>query len=176
MCVAQVAENANISTKKNKGDDDVDLDSIKISIVIPEFGPILLTDADVSNAWGEEYACRVRVVLDKYSLFFRPELGHFKGEEMGIPFHDERDVKGLKQNPYSLTYRDHAAMDGILDPLHKTGQVEKVPLDRLSSPVFVVWQYNKPRVIIDLRRVNTRIIMHIRCHDKTTSSAHLAAP
>ncbi|GKZ63834.1 hypothetical protein AnigIFM50267_000120 [Aspergillus niger] len=139
VCVAQVAENANVSTKKDGGDDDVDLDGIKIPIAIPEFDPILLTDADVSNAWGEEYACRVRVVLDKYSLFFRPELGHFTGEEMGIPFHDECDVKGLKQNPYSLMYRDHAAMDGILDLLHKTGQVEKVPLDRPSSPVFVVW-------------------------------------
>ena len=116
----------------------MDLDSIKISIVIPEFDPILLTNADVSNVWGEEYACRVRVVLDKYSLFFRPELGHFTGEEMGIPFHDERDIKGLKQNSYSLMYHDHAVMDGILDPLHKTGQVEKILFDRLSSPVFVI--------------------------------------
>ncbi|OJZ84952.1 hypothetical protein ASPFODRAFT_137117 [Aspergillus luchuensis CBS 106.47] len=139
--VAQVADNANISAKRKEGDDDVDLNRIKIPIAIPEFDATLLTEADVSNAWGEEYACQVHAVLDKHSPLFHPELGRFTGKKMGIPFHDKRDIKGLKQNPYSLTYRDRAAMDGVLDPLHQTGQVEKVPLDRpspVSSSVFVV--------------------------------------
>ena len=40
------------------------------------------------------------------------------------------------------------------------GRVEKVPLGQPSaaaSPAFVVWKNRKPRVVIDLRKINTKL-------------------
>jgi hypothetical protein len=51
-------------------------------------------------------------------------------------------------------------MDDILDPLKKIGVVEDVPLGKpspVSSPAFVVWRDGKARVVVDLRRVNTKL-------------------
>ena len=79
---------------------------------------------------------------------------------MPIPFKDETDLKGLKQAPYNLTRRDRRAIDEVLDPLVKQGRVQKVPLGKPSaaaSPAFVVWKNGKPRVVVDLRRVNTKL-------------------
>ena len=49
-------------------------------------------------------------------------------------------------------------MDSILDPLVDQGRIEKVPLGTpspASSSAFVVWKAGKPRVVVDLRKVNT---------------------
>ncbi|OJD15535.1 hypothetical protein ACJ73_08973 [Blastomyces percursus] len=78
---------------------------------------------------------------------------------MPIPFKDEKDFSGLKQNPYRMSAQDKQAMDGILDPLKDSGRIEDVPLNRpspVASPAFVVWRNGKPRVVIDLRRVNSK--------------------
>lgn len=100
--------------------------------------------------------------LDKHRYLFRAELGLFNdGVEMPICFHDDKDVKGLKQPCFPLSLRDRAAMNDVLDPLLHQGRLEKVPLSKpspVSSPAFVVWSKAKPRVVIDLRRVNERLI------------------
>lgn len=88
-------------------------------------------------------------MLDKHRHLFREELGM----EISICFHDDRDVKGLKQPCFPLSLRDRAAMDDILDPLLCQGQLEKVPFTNpspVSSPAFVVGNKDKPRVVIDL--------------------------
>jgi hypothetical protein len=51
-------------------------------------------------------------------------------------------------------------MDAILDPMREEGALEDVPLGNPSpaaSPAFVVWRNGKPRVVVDLRRVNTKL-------------------
>ena len=100
-------------------------------------------------------------VLERHQTLFRPGLGRFNdGIEMPIPFRDESDIAGLKQNPFNLSQRDRRAVDSILDPLVEQGCVEKVPLgtpSAASSPAFVVWKNGKPRVVVDLRKVNTKL-------------------
>ena len=79
---------------------------------------------------------------------------------MPILFKNEKNLSGLKQLAYNLTKRDQKAMDGILNPLVAQGQVEKVPLGQpsaASSPAFIVWKNRKPRVMVDLRKVNTKL-------------------
>lgn len=79
---------------------------------------------------------------------------------MPISFKDESNVEKLKQTSYSMSVRDRKVMDEILNPLAKKGRMQKVPLGTVSSassPAFIVWKDEKPRVVIDLRKINTRL-------------------
>ena len=52
-------------------------------------------------------------------------------------------------------------MDKILDLLSDQGWVEKVPLTRpspVSSPAFIIWNKLKPHMVLDLWRVNKKLI------------------
>lgn len=54
-------------------------------------------------------------------------------------------------------------MDSILQPLRDAGVVEPVPFREVcpaSSPAFVVWRDDKPRVVVDLRKVNMKVVEH----------------
>ncbi|GBF65601.1 retrovirus-related Pol polyprotein [Trichophyton mentagrophytes] len=79
-----------------------------------------------------------------------------------MPIHlKDDDLSGLCRPAYRLTPRDWDAMDAILDPLLQGGQIEKVPLTAASpfaSPAFVVWKNDKPRIIVDMRKLNTKVI------------------
>jgi hypothetical protein len=114
------------------------------------------------QATGEpEFRDKVRQVLTEYKMLFRKSLGMFN-DGIGIPirFPDENDLAGLKQNPYRLSSKDRKAMDEILNSLKQDGRIEDAPLgdpSPVSSPVFVVWVRGKPRVVIDLRKVNTKV-------------------
>src|SRR5256886_14762521 len=80
--------------------------------------------------------------------------------EMPIPFRDEKDLTGLKQAPFSLSRRDQEVINKVLDPLVQQGRVKKVPLGQPSaaaSPAFVIWKNGKPGVVVDLRKVNTKL-------------------
>lgn len=79
---------------------------------------------------------------------------------MPIDFKTGVDILDLRQAPYSASLRDRAAMNDILDPLKEQGYVEDVPFSQpslVSAPAFLVWKNDKPRLVIDLRRVNTKL-------------------
>ena len=61
-----------------------------------------------------------------------------------------------------MSYKDRRAMDLILGPLKILGVVEDVPLGKpclAALPAFIVYRDNKPRVVVDLRRVNTKLYL-----------------
>jgi hypothetical protein len=117
--------------------------------------------ADISGHWGEEFTSKIRAVIVEHTDLFREGLGCFNNEiTMPIPFKDGTSVSDLKQTPYSLSLKDRRAMDEILDPLKAAGVIEDVPLGEpspVASPAFVIWRDGKARVIVDLRRVNTKL-------------------
>ena len=81
---------------------------------------------------------------------------------MPIPFKEGVNTDDLRQVPYNLSMRDRKAFDKLTDPLRKIGVIEPVPLGKPSqaaSPAFIVWRGDKPRLVVDLRRVNTKINM-----------------
>jgi len=78
---------------------------------------------------------------------------------MPIPFRNDADLRDLRQAPYNMLIRDRNALDSIADPLRAAGVVESVSLGKPSpaaSPAFIVWRNLKPRIVVDLRRVNTK--------------------
>jgi hypothetical protein len=120
-----------------------------------------VSQARVSSDWGPEYEGQVRALLEKHRSLFRPELGSFNdGIEMPIPFRDDVDLSKLKQSPYNLSLRDQEAINKVIDPLVEQGRVKRVPLGKPSaaaSPAFMVWKKGKPRVVVDLRKVNSAL-------------------
>ncbi|TQW04488.1 retrotransposable element [Cordyceps javanica] len=120
-----------------------------------------LSTADIATCWGEEYTQKLRELVSRHRELFRPGIGRFNdGIKMPITFREDADISDLSQRPYAISRRDRIAMDNILDPLRAAGVVEDVPLGEpcpVASPAFVVWRDDKPRVVVDLRRVNTKL-------------------
>ena len=108
-----------------------------------------------------KYKKRIQQVIDQEVDLFSSKLSKFNDEvTMLIPFKDESDVKGLKQSLYSLFRRDQKALNSVMNPLKTDSRIEDVPLKQLSvtsSPAFVVWKGNKPCVVINLYKVNTKL-------------------
>lgn len=156
--VACTTATVNVAAQ-NKPLDNVDIPS---AILEAELEPLLALEADVSGDFGPDYAFKIHQIIEKHRHLFRGELGRFNdGLEMAIPLKDETHVDGLKQAPYSLSRCDRTAMDGILDPLCQQHLSDAVPLDMpcpVASPAFVVWNNGKPRMVIDLRRLNECLI------------------
>ena len=79
---------------------------------------------------------------------------------MPIPFKPEEIVDKLKQALYNMSQRDQKAFDEVINPLQKGGQVVPVPLKQpslVASPAFVVWRKDKPQVVINMQKVNTKL-------------------
>ena len=121
-----------------------------------------MSKVQVPSDWPPEIIQELERILNKSAYLFRDEVGHFNdGVLMPIRFKDDADIEGLNQRPYRHSRSDRKAMDSVLDPLRKAGIVEPIPLGQpvpIASPAFVVWQKGKPRVVVDLRKVNTHII------------------
>ncbi|KAJ8127870.1 hypothetical protein O1611_g5767 [Lasiodiplodia mahajangana] len=117
---------------------------------------------NIPHDWGPEVLQQIKSIIHKYSRLFRPELGRFNdGVKMPINFKDGVSTDDLNQRPYIISRRDRAAMDAILQPLTDAGVVEDIPLGQpcpVASPAFVVWRKGKPRVVVDLRKVNTKVV------------------
>jgi hypothetical protein len=122
-----------------------------------------LSLANIGPEWPPEIRNQIQQVLQNNTPLFRKELGSFNdGVFMPISFKDKEDRSDLCQVLYSLSPRDRHAMDNILDPLKEIGVVEDVPLSkpaRAASPAFVVWRDSKPRVVVDLCQVNTKLFL-----------------
>jgi hypothetical protein len=87
---------------------------------------------------------------------------------MPILFKPGVNIKDLRQTPFSLSIKDRANINIILDPLKEAGVIEDVPLGQPSlavSPAFIVYRNvlnNKLilRYVVDLRRVNTKLYIN----------------
>ena len=120
-----------------------------------------VSQADISDSWGTQTKQKVESILLKHKELFRQGLGQFSdGIDMPVPFKEGVDISDLKQAPYPQSQRDRLAMDSILNPMKADGALEDVPLGQpspVASPAFVVYRNGKPRVVVDLRRVNTKL-------------------
>ena len=116
---------------------------------------------DVNDHWESEFKKQIFQILIKHADLFRPELKKFNDDiKMPISFKNENNVKNLKQISYFMSLRDKKAMNEILDSFTQEGRIQKIFLKIVSSAsfsVFVIWKNNKLRIVIDLKRINTRL-------------------
>jgi hypothetical protein len=83
---------------------------------------------------------------------------------MPIPLKPNSSLTRLRPAPYNLSKKDEDTMDTILDPLRVARVVEPVPLGQPSpaaSLAFVVYKDGKPRVVVDLRKVNAELYIDV---------------
>lgn len=106
----------------------------------------------------------MRNLISRHARLFDSQLGQFNdGVEMEIPFKDDATLEDLIQRPYNMSRRDRDAFDAIIKPLEDIGVVENVPLGDIypcTSPAFLVWRDNKPRVVVDLQRENVKLVLY----------------
>ena len=79
---------------------------------------------------------------------------------MSIFFKNETNVKRLKQVPYFMFVKNRKIMNEILNSLAKKDKVQKISLKIVFfvfSSAFIVWKNEKFRIVIDLKKINTKL-------------------
>lgn len=81
-------------------------------------------------------------------------LGHYE-EEVSIPL--QPNTKPISIPPFQASPANREVIDKQMDSWIELGVVEpsKSPW---GAPVFIAYRNNKPRMVIDLRRLNERVI------------------
>ena len=117
--------------------------------------------SDVSKHWNEKYHEKMTQLLKKHAALFRPKFEKFRNDiKMFIFFKNESDITDLKQTFYFMSTRNKRVMNEMLNPFFEKRRVQKILLkivSSTSSSIFVIWKNEKSRVIIDFKRINTRL-------------------
>ena len=125
----------------------------------------MIKKADVSDHWESEFKTKIQQVLQNHKNLFWKKLDMFNDDViMSIKFKNENDVSDLKQNSYQLSLRNQKAMNEILKCLKKNDWIENVLLKNSSSATFsafMTWMKNKSHVIINLQKINTKLISDV---------------
>ena len=115
---------------------------------------------DISNHWNQKYRFKMQKILNRHNKLFNNDLNKFNDDiEMLIFFRNEIDILDFKQNSYFFIARNKKVMNEILDSLMKQKRIQKILLETSSfafSSIFVVWKNDKPRIVINFKKINTR--------------------
>ena len=134
---------------------------LNLSFIIDFSNDISIKKAEILKHWGEEYQKRVRKMIQRHAHLFRNELKRFNDEiKMLISFLNEENVIELKQALYNLSLRDRKAINDVLNSLIRQSRVQKIFLRKslmISSFVFVIWKNDKSRIVINLKKINSKL-------------------
>lgn len=76
------------------------------------------------------------------------------GEYIPMPIKDEFKGKTSIVAPYPMSFEKRKAFDSIMKELENQGIVEDAEPTKYCSPCLIVMQKNKPRLVIDFRKIN----------------------
>ena len=133
--------------------------------LIQFFDEFAIKDADISDHWKDDYKTRVQKILNRHKTLFRDELNKFNDDiEMFIFFQNENNVSKFKQNFYFFTTRNRKTMNEILNSFVTQSRIQKILLRMFSATIFsifVIWKNEKSRVIVDFKKINTRLYSNV---------------
>ena len=116
----------------------------------------LLNEVDISPNLTGNQADQLRKILKRHEEVFGLEgkLGHFE-EEVSIPL--QPNTKPISIPPFHTSPASKEVIDRQMDAWIELGVIEpsKSPW---GTPVFIAYRNNKPRMVIDLRRLNEQVI------------------
>ena len=116
----------------------------------------LLDEVDISPNLTEVQKTKLQEILERHQEAFGLEgrLGYYAGE-VDIPLMS--NTKPISIPPYQASPANREVIDKQMDSWIKLGVIEpsKSPW---GAPVFIAYRNNKPRMVIDLRRLNERVI------------------
>lgn len=119
---------------------------------------------NISDHWESEYALFIREILNKHKTLFQNHLSLVRNAEMLISFKNNNDIFQLKQALFNLFMQNCWVMNLILDNLVKQQWVKKISLRELSlvmSSAFIMWRNEKSHVVVNLRCVNTKLLLNV---------------
>jgi hypothetical protein len=120
-------------------------------------------NSNINLYWEQKYVDKISNILLEHKHLFRKKLDRFNNDvEMSISFQNKKHIEELKQASYVMIVKDKKVMNEILDLLIKEEQIQKVFLSIISSAsssIFVIYKNDKSRIVVDLKRVNTRLYL-----------------
>jgi len=79
---------------------------------------------------------------------------------MPVPFKEGVEINDLRQAPFPQFKKDKKKINKILNPMRADDLLVPVPLKQPSpaaTPAFVVYWNGKPKVVINLQKINTKL-------------------
>ena len=116
----------------------------------------LLNEVDISSNLTQAQTNQLQKILEQHKEVFGLEgrLGHYE-EEVSIPLLP--DTKPISIPPFHASPANREVIDKQMDAWIELGVIEpsKSPW---GAPVFIAYRNNKPRMVIDLRRLNEKVV------------------
>ena len=133
----------------------------KNSFIIDSKSIKAVADSNINEHWKKKYRKKINEIFKKYKVLFKSKLKRFTNDiKMFIFFKNEKNILKLKQISYSMSIKNKKAMNEILNSLVKNDKIQKISLKTvlsIASFAFVVWKNEESRIIIDLKRINTKL-------------------
>lgn len=116
----------------------------------------LLSKVDISANLTQVQISQLQEILKQHEGVFGLErkLGHYE-EEVSIPL--VPDTKPISIPPFHVLPANREVIDKQMDTWIELGVIELLK-SPWGAPVFIAYQNNKPRMVIDLRRLNERVV------------------
>ena len=117
--------------------------------------------SDVNDHWKKNFKKKIQKILIDHFELFKSDLKKFNNDiKMFISFKNESNVEKLKQISYLMFVKNRKIMNEILNSLTKKNRVQKMSLKIISFvsfSTFIIWKNEKLRIIIDLKKINTKL-------------------
>ena len=121
----------------------------------------IILNSDISDHWKINFRIKIAEILQVHKNLFRSNLNRFNDEiKIFISFKNEKKIDDLKQTSFSMSVKNKKTMNEIFDFFVKDKRVQKMFLKTIFSAfffVFVIWKNNKSKIVINLRKINTRL-------------------
>ena len=116
----------------------------------------LLKEVGFSEHLLPEQRQALETVVAKHKLAFslNGRLGHYDAK-VEVPL--KPDAKPVSLPPFPASPANREVMDKQMDSWLQLGVIEP-SVSPWAAPVFIVWRNNKPRMVIDLRKLNESVI------------------
>ena len=116
----------------------------------------LIKAVDFSEYLSEDQRIRLQQTVAKHKLAFslNGRLGHYDAK-VEIPL--KTDAQPVSLPPFPASPVNRQVMDEQMDTWMKQEVIEP-SVSPWAAPVFIVWRNGKPRMVIDLRKLNESVI------------------
>ena len=121
--------------------------------------------SNINDYWKINFRIKISKVFQIYKKFFRSNFDRFNDDiKMFIFFKNEKNIDDLKQAFFSMFAKNKKIINEIFDFFVKNERVQKMFLKIIFSAfsfVFVIWKNNKSKIMMNLKKINTRFYFDV---------------
>ena len=121
--------------------------------------------SNINDHWKIDFRIKITKIFQIYKKLFQSNFDHFNDDiKMLIFFKNEKNIDDLKQTFFSMFAKNKKIINEIFDFFVKNKRVQKMFLKIIFlafSFVFVIWKNNKSKIMINLKKINTRLYFDV---------------